>query len=860
MGNSCIYEVVASVSTDRLLGGGGKPRAGRIDSLARISCIGLLLSVLIANSTGAQDLVAVTATAVQRLPLAVDNPMLGVVDGQYVVLGGYSGAPDSLVWSDRAYSFEDDSNRWEDLVGVGSSFRPDAALADVGGSLVIAGGREGGSWVSSVAVLRRTEGEITSQALPDLPIRLRRPVAVGRGQSVMVAGFEADGSETTVVQVYTLDMVTTDAAWVSMPGMVGVVPGELGLVAQNDGLYLAIAPDDGTATALHRHTAVDGWKEVSGATVPIDVTTAVALGQAHLGFLGRGDDAAGVSGNKVFSYSTVTDEWAEVGLWEGAARTLTTFPVGSSIVVGQAGADGSLEVSRVDFEVGKRHFFWLDYVMVAVYLCGMIVIGFYFSRRESGTDDFFVGGRRMPWWAVGFSLYATGTSAISFMAIPAKSYATDWLYLAQNAIGLIAIIPVAVVIVPLIRRLSITSTYEYLEMRFHVAIRLMGSVLAVVYQLGARMSVVLFLPALALSAVTGVEVVTSILFMGVIATAYTVLGGIKAVIWTDVVQVFVLLGGAFLCLAIIISSVDGGVTGLLEVASADSKMHMFDWRLDLTIPTVWLFLILATADTITWPRDQVMVQRVLSTKSSKEAGFSVWMLAAIVIPGSLLFFSMGTALYGFYKINPEKLSPLLDMDATFPFFIAAELPAGVAGLIIAALFAASMSTLDSSMNSVATILVVDFYKRFKKNVTDQASLRLAKWITVVTGVFGTAFALVLSRYSLPSLWDTFIMLTGLLGGGFGGVYALGMFSRRANWQGALVGIVSSIFITLAVRAYTNIHVLLYGGVAIISCIVIGYIVSLFFPVQTASLTGLTVFKQDADDVPGDRQVTGGNAG
>ncbi len=381
-------------------------------------------------------------------------------------------------------------------------------------------------------------------------------------------------------------------------------------------------------------------------------------------------------------------------------------------------------------------------------------------------------------------------------------------------------------------------------MRFHVSIRLMGSILNMIYQLGARMSVVLFLPALALSAVTGVGVVESIVFMGIIATAYTVLGGIKAVIWTDVAQVFVLLGGAFLCLVIIVMGIDGGLGELLAVASADDKMHMFDWRFDLTIPTMWLFLILATTSTVTWPSDQVMVQRVLSTKTAKEAGKSVWTLMLIVIPGSLLFFSLGTALFGFYKLNPERLSPLLNLDATLPYFIASELPVGVAGLIIAALFAASMSTLDSSMNSVSTLIVVDFYQRFKKNVTDAQSLRLAKWITVATGIFGTVFAIILSRYSLPSLWDMFIMLTGLLGGGFGGVYALGMFTRRANWQGAMVGIVASIFAALAVKAYTPIHVLLYGGVAIITCIVVGYLVSLLFPPQHEQLQGLTVFKID----------------
>jgi Na+/proline symporter len=284
---------------------------------------------------------------------------------------------------------------------------------------------------------------------------------------------------------------------------------------------------------------------------------------------------------------------------------------------------------------------------------------------------------------------------------------------------------------------------------------------------------------------------------------------------------------------------------LLAVAAADDKTHMFDWRLDFTIPSVWLFIILATADVGTWPKDQVMVQRVLSTSSAKAAGLSVWVMAAIVIPGSLMFFSMGTALYGFYKLNPERLSPMLNTDATFPFFIAAELPMGVAGLIIAALFAASMSTLDSSMNSVSTVIVTDFYKRYKKSVTDHQSLVLAKWITVLTGIFGTGFALWLTRMpNLGSIWDTFIMLTGLLGGGFGGVYALGMFTRRTNWQGALIGTISSVIITLLVKAYTPIHVLLYGGVAIISCMTIGYLSSYLFPSQAGQLKGLTVYLRD----------------
>jgi SSS family transporter len=793
------------------------------------------------HSVRAQELVNFVRTDLPALPDPVFEPLIGMDGEDPVVFGGWLGDDSTRTWSEAAFVLR--QGEWVRASGSVSSdvARPDAATAVAASSFFVIGGRLDGTWSTEANEITWSEDMASQRKLPDLPQRLRRPSATMDGQTLTVAGFVDSLASGVEVHLFKFEVGAETEQWDSIEPITLEEEGALTLAFQDGGLNLTVSALDRSQTSLYRHTALHGWSQRNSPPTQIDVRGAMVVGQAHVAYLSpTPPEELGI-----WSYSVITDTWVELGRLSVGTHGMAAVPVGSSLLISGSSAPGEqTSLARTEFEVGKRHFYWLDFLMVALYLAGMIMIGFYFSKRETGTEDFFVGGRKMPWWAVGFSLYATGTSAISFMAIPAKSYATDWLYLAQNAIGLVAIIPVALIIVPLIRRLSLTTTYEYLEMRFHVVIRLMGSILNMTYQLGARMSVVLFLPALALSAVTGIGVVTSIVFMGVIATLYTVLGGIKAVIWTDVVQVVVLLGGAFLCLVIIVTGIDGGLEGLMAVTTADNKFHMFDWRFDLTIPTVWLFLILATADTITWPRDQVMVQRVLSTKTAREAGFSVWTLAAIVIPGSVLFFSLGTALYGFYKVNPERLSPLLNLDATLPFFIAAELPAGVAGLIIAALFAASMSTLDSSMNSVSTLIVVDFYQRFKKGVTDAQSLKVAKWITVATGVFGTGFAILLTRFSLPSLWDTFIMLTGLLGGGFGGVYALGMFTRRTNWQGASVGIVASIIATLLVQAYTNIHVLLYVGVAVITCIVVGYLVSLLFPPQYDQLDGLTVFKED----------------
>lgn len=804
-----------------------------------------LLPVLRAGSA-----VRIERTDLPGLPVALRQPVMGEIDGRPVVLGGWT---DGNRWSEAVFVLEDPAAGWIAWPGPGGLARAEAAVAAVGAKVCVAGGHDRAGWSAEVVVLGWDPDGLSRRDLPDLDVALQRPAATPGGAGVIVGGFVSDRTGSVLVRLFALDLESDNPAWESLPELGVPGMGRMVLAWQTDGagdgLYLAFSPDDGTDLHLYRYSRADGWTARAGPGPGVDVLLAQALGQSHIAFFASGPEAPGATGvraKRLMTYSTITNTWVNLEAWDDGPEEvrLAALPDGL-LIAGPAVAGEGTAMARARFVVGKGHFAWLDYLAVGAYLAGMILIGVYFSRRETGTVDFFVGGRRMPWWAVGFSLYATGTSAISFMAVPAKSFATDWLYLANNVIGLVAVVPVALLIVPLIRRLSLTSTYEYLEMRFHPSVRLVGSIQCVVYQLAGRMSVVLFLPALALSAVTGMGVVTSILIMGLIATLYTVLGGIKAVIWTDVVQVVVLLGGALLCLIIVVARIDGGLGSLLAVAATDQKTHMFEWRLDLTVPTVWIFLILAVVDVGTWPRDQVMVQRVLSTRSARAAGRSVWVMAAIVIPGSLLFFAMGTALYGFYKLNPERLSPMLNTDATFPYFIAAELPPGVAGLIIAALFAASMSTLDSSMNSVSTVVVTDFYKRFKKSVSDHRALVLARWITVLTGAFGTGFALYLSRMpDLGSVWDTFIMLAGLLGGGFGGVYALGMFTRRANWQGALIGTVCSVIITLWVKAHTPIHVLLYGGVAVISCVVIGYGSSFFFPSQEDRLKGLTVYLRD----------------
>ncbi|MEZ4702782.1 MAG: sodium:solute symporter [Rhodothermales bacterium] len=463
----------------------------------------------------------------------------------------------------------------------------------------------------------------------------------------------------------------------------------------------------------------------------------------------------------------------------------------------------------------------LDYAVLAVYLAALAGMGVFFARRETTTADFFLAGRRVPWWAAGLSIFGTQLSAITFMAIPAKTYAEDWSYF----FGQMAIVAIAPVVVyyylPYFRRLDVASAYEYLERRFDRRVRWFGSASFVLFQLG-RMGIVLALPAIALSTVTGIDVYVCILAMGVLATLYTALGGIEAVIWTDVVQVVVLLGGAALSLIWIAFHVDGGAAEIGRIGEAAGKWRAFDWAFDATAPTIWVvFVGNLFANLVPYTTDQTVIQRYLTTPDERQAARSIWTNAVLTVPASLTFFTMGTALFAFYQVHPASLPAGLAGDAIFPWFIAHELPPGVSGLVIAALFAAAMSSIDSSMNSVATSLVEDVYRLARPNEPDAAYLRLARRLTVGLGVLGTSAALALATFEVKSLWDVFLQLVGLFGGSLAGVFALGMFTRRADARGAWVGALASAAILFGVQRYTSLHFFLYAGVGVVSCFVIG---------------------------------------
>ncbi|GAA5220191.1 sodium/solute symporter [Membranihabitans marinus] len=536
--------------------------------------------------------------------------------------------------------------------------------------------------------------------------------------------------------------------------------------------------------------------------------------------------------NRILSFHTITNTWTVVDTFPSLLPVTTQIVSrGDDWLITSGEIKPGIRSPKIwvgSPEVKEYHFGFLNIMVVILYLLAMIWIGVKYSRRQNSTDDYFKGGGRIPWWAAGLSLFGTSLSAITFMAIPAKTYMTDWSYFFFQMTPLLTAPLLIALYIPYYRRLNITTAYEFLESRFNLLTRLLGSISFMILQLG-RVGIVLFLPSIAIHLVTGISIDLCILVMGVISIVYTMLGGIEAVIWTDVLQVIVLMGGALLCVVVLYLQLDQGPMETIQMGIENHKFNLLDTAFDLKRPTIYVVLLGGIfANLITSGSDQTMVQRYLTTPTESGAKKSVWTFALLGIPATLLFFSIGTLLFLYFKANPTDLNPAIsNEDAIFPWYIVSQLPAGISGLLIAGIFSAAMSSLSSSMNSVATAFMTDFYHRFSWG-SNTSALKMARISTLIFGILGTGFALLMSRMEIQSLWDQFQLYIGLFAGGLGGLFLLGIVTKRANGNGAVIGLIASGIIQYFLTQNTDLHVLLYAGTGFVSCFVIAYVASLIW--------------------------------
>ena len=564
---------------------------------------------------------------------------------------------------------------------------------------------------------------------------------------------------------------------------------------------------------------------------------------------------------KILVYNCVTDAWCEYGEIApddsprcGAAAGIKPGKTPEAYTILIAGgevapATRTDAVSVASFKkTGK--FGATAWAVVGVYALLMVGMAVYFIRKKKDENDYFRGGNRIPWYVAGMSIFATMLSSITFIAIPTQAYLQDWRYFVM-AFFIIGMAPVAIYYyLPFFCRLGITSAYEYLEKRFNLGVRLFGSAAFVVFMV-CRVAVVTLLPAIALNAVTGISIDACILICGVLTMIYCSLGGLEAVIWSDFVQGIVLMGGAVSVLVLLILKT--GAPGehfstFWSVADAYGKNKMWDFRFVLTQPVFWVVAVQGLISNLSsYTSDQCVIQRYIATPDENATKRSLWFNGAMSVFAQIVFYGIGMALFAFYHTHPEAMDVTMPKgDSVLPIFMATEMPPWLAGLVIAAVFAATISTLSANLSSASTAVVTAFVKRFKPDIPGKAQIRCGQVCTYVVGIIGIMAALTLARMESSALFDNFNKYIAMLTAGLTGLFFMGVFMPRIKGVAAVLGLAANYFVCFSCEILKcdvfglKFHPFLLGGIGLVVCVAVAYVASFVLNEKGKDLTGLTL--------------------
>ena len=801
----------------------------------------------------------------------------GVSNGQLICMGG-ANFPDEMpwkggkkVWYDNIYLLSKKASSWK-LVDKKLP-RPLAYGVSVTyqNKIILVGGNNSEGYYSDVYSVEYNNGKVNITTLPSLPYPLANMTGTLVGNTIFIAGGDTSFTGTPIKIFLSLNLQNTsnNQKWVSLqpwPGAPRIqavsasmhdnyfIFSGINLVKISDSINQRIILRDAYKfiPSLNKNEVIGGkWQPLSEMPrgVAAGPNPAPTFGMDHILFPGGLDSATAAYKDPsnfpgfvtdLLGYNAQSDTWINFGNLPAKSTRVTlpavkwnqqwVFPNGE---MGPGKRSAKVFTLSKDLQLG-----WVNWTALFLYFLVVIWIGFLFSKKERTSQNFFTASGQIPWWAAGLSIFGTQLSAITFMAIPAIVFATDW-SLAIGSVMILAVVPIVIKFyVPFFRRLNVVSAYEYLEHRFSKNIRLLGSVSFILFQLG-RMGIVLFLPSVAIASITGMNIYACIAVTGIVCTVYTFLGGMEAVIWTDVLQVIILMGGAVLCLFIAAANIDGGFGTVIHEGLKDGKFTLFQagWKPDKLV--LWVTIVgFFFLNIIPYTSDQTIVQKYLTVKDKNATSKSLWtnsLLSLLTIP---IFFGLGTILFIYYKENPAKI-PSEEIGQILPYFIVQQLPIGVAGLVIAGIFAASQSTLSSSLNSIATSYISDIHCRFYPQISDQSKLKLAQQITIFMGILGIAIAMAIAALNIEFIFDLFQEILGIVAGSLAGVFILGIFTKKANPYGVLIDIISSILVILIVKNNTSISLYLYGAISVVTCVIAGYVGSILTPGTKNDLEGLT---------------------
>lgn len=484
----------------------------------------------------------------------------------------------------------------------------------------------------------------------------------------------------------------------------------------------------------------------------------------------------------------------------------------------------------------------LDLIIIFGYLIGVTAFGAWFGRKQETTEDYFVGDRNVPWWAIAASIVATETSTITFISVPGVAFSKggNFQFLQLVAGYMLGRIVISLLFIPMYFRGELLTVYELLGQRFGLKVKMLASALFVVMRNIAD-GIRLLLTAVVLAAVYTAFVpsadaatitVVSVILLGVIMIIFTFFGGMEAVIWIEVVQLAIYIGGAIAAAVVIANQVEGGFSGAVALGQQFQKFDLLDFTLDFTKTyTFWAGLIGGCFLTMsTHGTDQYLVQRYLCTNKPSSASLALLSSGAVVLGQFIGFLIIGVLLFAFYQPftqagyeSAKGAFPFTGADQVFPDFITKHMPTGLSGLVIAAIFAAALS---SSLNSIAATFVNDLYKPFRQNVSDKHLLRVSQILTVIFGVIQIVVGLGAMNAGRSAL-DNALSIASLFNGPVLGVFLLGTFVKKANQTAALVGMLTTCALMLYIKFFTPLAWTWYVLIGSLTTFAVGFLISLF---------------------------------
>lgn len=475
----------------------------------------------------------------------------------------------------------------------------------------------------------------------------------------------------------------------------------------------------------------------------------------------------------------------------------------------------------------------IDFIVLIVYLIGVLLIGLYFSKKDMEGKEYFKGDGTIPWWVTSVSIFATLLSPISFLSLAGNSYSGTWaLWFAQ--LGIFIAIPLTIrFFLPVFSKLKIDTAYHYLEIRYKSkGLRVIGAIIFIIYQIG-RMSIIMYLPSIVLARLSNIHVNIFIILMGIIAIIYSYTGGIKSVLWTDFIQGVVLIVGVVGTLVFIGLKVNGGFPEIFNTLFEQGKfLSSNEVIFDPNILKTSIFMILVGGGLNTFSSyisSQDVVQRFTTTTDIKQLNRMTYTNGILSIVVATLFYLIGTALFVFYRQNPELLMTA-QQDQIYASFIAYQLPAGVTGILLAAIYAASQSTLSTGLNSVATSWTLDIQNFITKDLSFKKQTKIAQLISLLVGIISIIVSIILASSEIKSAYEWFNGFIGAVLGVLAGIFVLGVVYKKATKLGAYVGFIVATIVVLALKyklLNVDVSIWAYSLITIVVTVVVGIIVSLF---------------------------------